>query len=120
MSKSGQALGRWGEMQAETFLIEKGLRFITRNFRSEFGEIDLVFGDGKSLVFVEVKTRKGKKFGFPEEAVNIKKQKHLIESAQSFLQENIEGELDWRIDVIAILKRENGKFDIEHFEDALR
>lgn len=120
MSQSRQALGRWGEKLAESYLMDKGLRFITRNFRSEFGEIDLVFEDENGLVFVEVKTRIGKLFGFLEEAVDKNKQKHLIESAQYYLQKHVEGELDWRIDVIAILKREKGLFNIEHFEDAIR
>lgn len=120
MSQARQALGRWGEKMAEIFLIEKGLHFIARNFRSEFGEIDLIFKDGDSLVFVEVKTRQGKQFGFPEDSVHQNKQKRLVECAQNYLQLNEVGERDWRIDVIAILKHKNEKFDLEYFEDALR
>lgn len=114
------ALGRWGEKQAEAYLNDRGFRLLARNYRNEFGEIDLIVKEEDSLVFVEVKTRRGEQFGYPEEAVNKLKQKHLIECAQGYLQEYDEDELDWRIDVIAIIQGKNGKHQITHFEDAFR
>ncbi len=120
MAYSKQRLGRWGEEKAAAYLMNNGFTIIEKNYRCEHGEIDLVAKKGNSLIFVEVKTRSGKYFGFPEEAVNEAKQSHLIASAQAYLQEKIEGEINWRIDVIAIVKSERKESEIEHFENAVQ
>jgi putative endonuclease len=61
--------GDKGERLAEKVLLKKGYKLLARNFRSRFGELDLVMQDRETLVFIEVKTRVNTKFGRPEEAV---------------------------------------------------
>jgi putative endonuclease len=93
-----------------------------RNERSRYGEIDLLARapDGM-LVFVEVKTRTSRSFGYPEEAVDARKLEHLVSAAEAYLLEHPEmDEQGWRIDVIAIEGRpEEGpdRAGIEHFEN---
>jgi putative endonuclease len=118
LSKKKQALGKWGEKEAAAYLQNKGYVILEQNYRNEFGEIDLVAEQNGDLIFVEVKTRSGDQFGFPEEAVNAKKQKHVLETAQIYLQELRKEEIDWRIDVISILRHQNKTAEIAHFENA--
>ena len=131
MSTSRQALGRWGEARAAEYLIARGYAIVGRNVRTPYGEIDLVarlertrtVNPGRSApttVFVEVKTRSTKTFGFPEESVTPRKQAHLLAAAQSYIQEHPELDGDWRIDVIAI-QRDSSKTrpTITHFENAV-
>ena len=121
MSKRNIALGRWGEKFAQDYLIGKGYSLIEKNVRTEYGEIDLIVeGDGV-IVFVEVKTRSGDGFGFPEEAITPQKAAHMIESAQAFVQDNSGLIKEWRIDVIAIRRGASEESpEITHFENAVQ
>jgi len=97
-----KSLGNLGENLALKHLKNKGYSFIDRNFKSFFGEIDLVLQDKKTLVFVEVKTRFGKSFGNPEEAVTPRKVQSIIKTAQYFKILHPETPESLRIDVVAI------------------
>jgi putative endonuclease len=95
-----------GETYAYWYLRRQGYVMIARNFtyRGMKGEIDLVGYDGKTVAFVEVKTRTaaGREFGAPEEAVNREKQRHLTRMARQFLREYRAAEAPFRFDVLAI------------------
>jgi putative endonuclease len=121
MSESRQqVIGKWGESLAADFLSEKGYKILARNVRTEYGEIDLIVTRGDVLIFVEVKTRTSNEFGYPEDAITNKKKEHLLASAQAYLQNHSEFEGDWRIDVIAIWRKDrNAPQQIIHFENAL-
>lgn len=113
-------LGTSGELIAKNFLSAKSFKFIRNNYRYERAEIDLIFEDEKNkmLIFIEVKTRKNKKFGNPEESVTSTKQKNIKKAAMGFVDENPDYALhDLRIDVISILFN-NGIPEIEHIENA--
>src|SRR5690606_10776232 len=73
-----RSLGRWGENLAANHLAAEGLTIIERNWRCRDGEIDLVARDGETFVFVEVKTRRGRDFGAPEEALTPRKAQKLL------------------------------------------
>jgi putative endonuclease len=77
--------GKTAESQAEIFLTKQGIKPITRNFSSRFGEIDLIGMDKKTLVFFEIRYRSSSKFGSAAETVNISKQKKIIRAAEYFL-----------------------------------
>jgi len=79
-----------------------------RNWRCPVGEMDIVAEDGCCLVFVEVRTRRGRKYGSPEESVTPAKQAKLVEVAQTYLQEH-SWDGDWRIDVVAVEMTPGGK-----------
>ncbi len=115
-----QITGRWGEQLAQEFLVGKGFQPIGRNVRTESGEIDLILEKDSLLVFVEVKTRTGLNFGFPEESITELKSDHFLAAVEEYLDMNPPGEKDWRIDVIAITgnAKRGGKPLIEWFEDA--
>ncbi len=81
-----QIEGDVAEEHALHFLQERGLTLIERNFRCKGGEIDLVMGEGKSLVFVEVRKRADTHYGGAAASVTVRKQARLIIAAQTFLQ----------------------------------
>ncbi len=116
--KANIKLGKKGEEIAEKFLAEKGAEILARNYKFDRAEIDLIVMLNNELVFVEVKTRRSDKFGFPENAVNEKKLNQIRKAAENFIEENSENlRFDAvRIDVIAISVSKH-EFEIEHFEN---
>ena len=98
-----KSLGSWGENIALEYLKKKGCRFIARNFRSRFGEIDLIMQDKQTLVFVEVKIRENDAYGPPETAITPYKLRCLTKTAQYFTLLHPELPDSLRIDLVAIL-----------------
>lgn len=96
------ALGKLSEDFACEFLLSKGYKIITRNFRSKFGEIDVVALDKNTLVFIEVKARWSLKFGNPEEAVTPWKLAKVVKTAEYFCQLHSDLPKKLRIDVVAL------------------
>jgi len=96
------ALGRRGERAAEKHLRRIGYRIVARNFRAAGAEIDLVAIDGDTLVFVEVKTRRSRAAGAPEEAVDERKQKRMRRAAEVFARRYRADEIEMRFDIIAV------------------
>ena len=95
-------LGRRGERAAEQYLRRNGYRIVQRNFRAAGAEIDLVAMDGDVLVFVEVKTRRSRDAGAPEEAVDERKQRQIRRAAEIFATRYREDEIEMRFDIVAI------------------
>jgi putative endonuclease len=95
-------IGKRGEELAVRHLEDAGYRIIERNYRCLLGEIDVVARDGESLVFVEVKSRRGEGFGDPQEAVDPKKQKKISRIAQYYLKEKRLRDVRARFDVVAV------------------
>lgn len=108
MSKGGRMkgtrkqLGNAGEEIAARELARRGYTVRERNWRCPEGELDIVAEQGNVLVLVEVRTRRGDRFGTPEESITPPKRAHLIASAQAYLQAHLLEERDWRIDVVAV------------------
>jgi putative endonuclease len=116
-----QRIGNWGEKLAEEFLKVRGYQILGKNVRTSYGELDIIASCDSHLAFVEVKARRSAALGKPEIAVNGKKRLHLIQSAESYLQQHPElVDTDWQIDVIAISKYP-GQIDPEilWFENAV-
>ena len=114
-----QRLGRWGEKTAWKYLEGQGVEMLAANVRTQYGEIDLLGREDGMLVFFEVKTRQSKAFGYPEQAVNQRKQEHMLNSALDYLQAHPEIDDDWRIDVIAIEKFDKKEEKVTWFKHAL-
>ena len=113
-------LGANGELIAKKFLTDKNFIFIKSNYRYERAEVDLIFEDkeNKTLIFAEVKTRRNKKFGEPEESVTPAKQKQIKKSVLGFVSENEKySDHDLRIDVISVFLNK-GDAEINHIENA--
>ncbi len=96
------SLGAWGQAHARAYLERRGYAILHENFRCREGEIDLVADDAGCLVFVEVRTRNGRRIGTPEESVDARKQAQLIRVAEAFRQTHPNASPDWRIDVVAV------------------
>jgi putative endonuclease len=112
-------LGRTGEKHAERFLRrEKKYLIVTRNYRSPIGEIDLVAVDGKTIVFVEVKTRTTTDHADPQDAVNAGKRERIARGAEYFLRQTRSEDRPCRFDILAITKNERGDLQVEHLLDA--
>lgn len=109
-------LGEKGEELAKQYLENLGYKVVALNWRERKFEIDLIAIDKEEIVFVEVKTRSTSYFGNPEEAVTDKKQQHLINGADCYIQKN-EIDLECRFDVMAIILNENNK-EIKHVKNA--
>jgi putative endonuclease len=109
--KTTKQIGDLHEEQAKQFLVEKDYQFICQNYRSGRNEIDLIFKLDNKFIFVEVKFRKNKKFGNPEDFVDHKKLKRIQEAAENYCFEN-KWTKNIRFDIIAIAGEE-----IFHFVD---
>ncbi len=102
MRDARRELGKLGERLAADYLRRHGYSIRERNYRCPVGEMDIVATEGECLVFVEVRTRRGRELGLPEESITPAKQAKLVEVAQTYLQERGETAADWRIDVVAV------------------
>lgn len=109
-------LGRSGEDLAEEFFLKQGCTIADKNFRTRFGELDLVLENGEEIIFVEVKTRRAHGFGRPEEAVTPDKQARIRRCAESWLMERglLESGRPLRFDVLAITMEGDGKPSYRH------
>jgi putative endonuclease len=115
-----QSLGRRGESLAAKFLESKGYTITHRNYRTSYGEIDLIARREGVVVFVEVKARASKTLGPPEISITPKKAEHMRCAAEYYIQEHPELNNDWRIDVIAIQMHAGGFAPlINHFENVI-
>ncbi len=97
-----QILGAEGERAAEQLLRGRRYVILERNYRCPAGEVDLVALDGETVVFVEVKTRRGVGFGSPFEAVDARKQRQVSRAAQHFLAQHRLQDRAARFDVVGV------------------
>jgi putative endonuclease len=112
-----KTLGCNGEELAAKFLKKKGYRIVARNYKTHFGEMDIIAKEGDTTVFVEVKTRANNSFGYPFESVNKSKRQKLKNLALLFLKTHPK-ECRGRFDVISISLAKDGEKTIEHIKDA--
>jgi putative endonuclease len=114
-----QGLGRRGEQLAGQMLASKGYEIVARNWRCEHGELDLVARDGDCLAIVEVRARRSRALGSPEESITATKQARLVELANAYVYEN-DWQGDWRIDVVAVEMDRRGRLlRLDHYENAV-
>ncbi|HET9519305.1 MAG TPA: YraN family protein [Actinoplanes sp.] len=118
MTKARQAVGGYGERVAERHLIAQGLVVIARNWRCPDGEIDLILRDGDDVVFCEVKTRRGDRFGTPAEAVIATKARRLRRLAARWLAETRVRPREVRFDVVGVRAQPRGAAVVEHLRGA--
>lgn len=108
-----------GEEEAARWLKRHGVRVIERNVRTKLGEIDLIARDGDTLVFIEVKTRRGEAMGPPAAAVTPPKQRRIGKLAQAYMQRRRLAGVACRFDVVGVLLGENDSVvGIQHLPNA--
>jgi len=106
--------GRLGERAAKKHLQACGLKFLTANFRSPRGEIDLVFRDDDCLVFIEVKTRSSENWVRPAAAVNARKRRLLSEAALDYLRRLRNPPVRIRFDIVEVLLQNGAVREVRH------
>lgn len=119
-SSHRQSLGHSGESIAAGFLEKKGYTILEKNYRTPYGEIDLIANQEDTIVFIEVKTRASSSLGPPEISVTRRKAEHMRYAAESYIQEHPDLRNEWRIDVISVQLQVNEITPlIVHFENAI-
>jgi len=113
-SKSGTSAERF----ACRFLSGKGYKIIICNFRTRFGEIDIIAKENDVLCFVEVKFRKNSDFGLPEDFVDVRKQRKIIKTANIYLAQNQISDINIRFDVVAVELDDKGSYYARLIKDA--
>lgn len=106
-----QKVGAFGEQAAVELLRRAGYRIIERNHRSPLGEVDIIAQDGKTLVFVEVRTRKSAGYGTAAESITRHKQDKLRQLAESYVQALGNPNISYRIDVVVVQLRADGQVE---------
>ncbi len=116
---AGESLGRRGETAAAKFLKQLGYRILERGYDSPLGEIDIVAIDGRTVVFVEVKTRSSTDSGHPADAVDATKQRRMTQAALAYLKAHNLLQTPARFDVVAVMWRDVHEPPvIEHIQNA--
>jgi putative endonuclease len=110
-------LGQAGELVAERWLRRQGWRVLQRRFRSGHRDIDLVAEREGLVAFIEVKARRGSRFGDPVQAVNWRKQRELARSASVWIDRHGRPGEHYRFDVIGVLM-EGKAVRVRHVENA--
>jgi putative endonuclease len=109
-------LGRWGEDLAAAFLEEKGYELIERDWKSGHHDLDIVAKDGSTLVIVEVKTRRNRLYGNPEESIDYRKRRSLLSAINHYTKSHrIYSNV--RFDIISIVGNIGEKSEIDHIID---
>lgn len=116
------ATGYLGEVIAKEYLENQGYRIIEQNYKTKYAEIDLITWDRKTLVFIEVKTKSGERFGAPEESINRRKINKLTRNALGYIVRNVRNGCDhslrYRIDAVCIvIDKANNPERISHYKN---
>ena len=117
MSRQRQQIGKVGEKAAVRHLKKKGFEILEQNFTSPVGEIDIIVKDKKTIVFVEVKTRRTLSYGSVRMAITPKKQRKISMAALYYLKTNRKMDQPARFDVVTVLARGEEK-TIDHIQNA--
>jgi len=117
LTKERLELGKFGEELALRKIKSLGYKKIIRNFRCPLGEVDIIARDGDTLVFMEIKTRKGRSIDYAKEAVNAKKKRQISKVALAYMKATDCSDVRARFDVVAI-SLGRGKPEIEVIKNA--
>lgn len=116
MTMHRRLLGQAGEGLAAQYLRKKGYRILERNYRTRYGEIDIICKKGDQIVFVEVRSKRGNRFGTGAESVNWQKQQRVRSVAQFYLKQKQLLSAPIQFDVIDV--QFEPKLEIVHIEHA--
>lgn len=118
MSLKRQSLGKQGEALATAYLKGLGYRIVTTNYRCRLGEIDIIAEEAGTLVFIEVKSRSGKTYGEPYEAVTKTKMLQMSKAALEYLCRQDQFDRSARFDVVSVRFFDNNQPGIELIRNA--
>ena len=112
--------GELGERTAKKYLRKLGLKFLVANFKSDRGEIDLVFRDKDCLVFVEVKARSSETFGRAATAVDARKRRLLSQTALDYLKLIKNPEVKIRFDIVEVVLEDGVVREVRHLPNTFQ
>lgn len=112
-----QCIGNAGEAFVAEFLKKKGYIISARNFRTRYGEIDIIAENNSEILFVEVKTRSDNSYVRPYEYVDKRKRRKILVTASIYMQRNGYG-LQPRFDVAEVFVHDDGQMSLNYFENA--
>ncbi len=115
MKSNNKIVGNLGEDMAAEYLEKKGYMIFKRNYSNRYGEVDIIAIKDEFLVFVEVKARKNRRFGNPQDAVDDEKIRHIVDVSDGFMREMNWSDITVRFDIVEIVFDENY---INHIENA--
>ncbi|HUK56973.1 MAG TPA: YraN family protein [Nitrospiria bacterium] len=118
MSLETRAFGKQGEAEAVRFLEGRGYRIVGRNIRVGRGEIDLIAYDGDVLVFIEVKARRGDRYGGASWAVDARKRRQLTYLAEGYMARRRLRDCPCRFDLVLIQGFTNRAFEVDLIRNA--
>lgn len=117
MTMRQHQFGKSSEELAARYLKKRKYKILAQNYRTRFGEVDIVARHKRTIVFVEVKSRKTNRFGHPKGAVTRQKQKKMTRVALHYLKQTGQNDAKARFDVVSI-QINQGKPEIEVIENA--
>jgi len=118
--RRNRTFGDFGERVAASHLESHGYHILERNWSCRQGEIDLIASRGDDLVFVEVRSRKGRDFGAPEESITGRKRQHLLDTIDVYMSEHPDSPPHQRIDLVVLeLDRKGRVMRVEQIENAV-
>ena len=120
VKRRNRTFGDFGERVAASHLESHGYTILERNWSTRVGEIDLIASRGDDLVFVEVRSRKGRDFGAPEESITGRKRQHLLDTIGFYLEQHPDSPPNHRIDLVVLeLDRKGRVMRVEQIENAV-
>ncbi|MBI2633570.1 MAG: YraN family protein [Parcubacteria group bacterium] len=117
MITTRRSTGDEGEDIAVAYLKKQKYAIRERNFRTRFGEIDIVAEKDGLFIFVEVKTKTSALFGTPEEEFTTAKQKRMRRAIVSYIYEKKIYDARWRVELVAIEIKKDGSYEIRHHKE---
>lgn len=109
--------GEKGEGIAKNYLIKSGYKIIEKNFRTNFGEIDLICEKDSSIIFIEVRTKRESDFLLPEESITKRKIKHIKLASLEYLSRLKKVYKEIKFEFIGILFKNDNEYEINHIKD---
>jgi len=109
-------LGKWGEDLAAAHLQQKGYIILERDWKSGHSDLDIIAQDDDTIVIVEVKTRRNRLFGDPQEAIDYKKRKSLQSAINHYVKSHRLGN-QVRFDIVSIVGTIGSEPEIDHIID---
>jgi putative endonuclease len=119
LSKARQRLGQRGETLAADDLSRRGYEIVERNWRCPVGEVDIVVRRAGVWTFFEVRTRRGRAYGTPEESLTPAKKQRMIDVALTYLAEHALVDVDWRLGMVAIEMDRSGRILRQEVYDSI-
>ena len=121
MKKYNKCIGNYGEDLACSFLKNLGYTILDRNFRTRYGEIDIICSYKDIIIFLEIKSRYTNNYGLPIESVTYSKQKQIIKLSKSYIHLKNLYNFNIRYDIISIIfSNKDNSYKLSHLCDAFR